>query len=142
MLNFSFVLQISDASKFIASKFIHHLTQSQPRNMLNIFHFSTFQPFNLSTFQPFSLSAFQPLANLPITNHQSRLLNIPSSQKSLPLTDSKFLINETLQTVTFIISVNHIAGLFIEFPAVTKVIACVFGCALFLLCSRIKNALE
>ena len=119
MLNFSFVLQISDASKFIASKFIHHLTQSQPHNMLNIFHFS----------------AFQPLANLPITNHQSRLLNIPSSQKSLPLTDSKFLINETLQTVTFIISVNHITGLFIEFSAVTKVIACVFGCALFLLCS-------
>lgn len=120
MLNFSFVLQSSDASKFIASKFIHHLTQSQPHNMLNIFHFS----------------AFQPLANLPITNHQSRLLNIPSSQKSLPLTDSKFLINETLQTVTLLYrSINYITGLFIEFSAVTEVIACVFGCALFLLCS-------
>ena len=65
MLNFSFVLQSSDASKFIASKFIHHLTQSQPRNMLNIFHFSTFQPFNLSAFQPFTLSA----------SHQSPLIN-------------------------------------------------------------------
>ena len=60
MLNFSFVLQSSDASKFTASKFIHHLTQSQPRNMLNIFHFSTFQPFSLS----------------PI--HQSQLLNFSS----------------------------------------------------------------
>ena len=62
MLNFSFVLQSSDASKFIASKFIHHLTQSQPRNMLNIFHFSTSQPLNLS--------ASQPLANPLITTSQ------------------------------------------------------------------------
>ena len=131
MLNFSFVLQSSDASKFTASKFIHHLTQSQPRNMLNIFHFSTFQPFNLSTFQP-------------LTNHLS---SITTSQlfKSLKVSTSywfkvSYQWNSTDRN--FIISVNYITGLFIEFSAVTEVITCVFGCALFLLCSWIKNALE
>ena len=109
---------------------IHRLEiHSPPNTIATLQHTQYFPLLNLST--------FQPLANPPITTSQLF--------KSLKVSTSYwFKVSYQWNSAdrNFIISVNYITGLFIEFSAVTEVIACVFGCALFLLCSWIKNALE